>query len=192
MEGSAVNSSIIIGAAREIMLYHNKSLLIANGGQIELTTVLAISVMHRMWRATIVLRSFKAILKKLDKLALTEREVLSNRIRSFRKWLLTFTRQVSNLYHAGIGLWQKLVIKSVIKLYYTCILILSFSIYFRFQASPTERIRRQAADDGTAWDCEEWIHPAATTVVPGEIETWHPKFSFPEDCDVLHSDHDVK
>lgn len=38
----------------------------------------------------------------------------------------------------------------------------------RFNASSSERLWWQEADDGTAWDCEERIYPATTTVVPGE------------------------
>lgn len=38
----------------------------------------------------------------------------------------------------------------------------------RFNASSSERLWWQAADDGIAWDCEERIYPATTTVVPGE------------------------
>lgn len=38
----------------------------------------------------------------------------------------------------------------------------------RFNASSSERLWWQAADDGTAWDCEERIYPATKTVVPGE------------------------
>ncbi|XP_062579389.1 uncharacterized protein LOC134241337 [Saccostrea cucullata] len=52
LKGSAVNSSVVIGAARGIISHHNKSILAENGGHIELTTEWAKSLMKRMGLST--------------------------------------------------------------------------------------------------------------------------------------------